>query len=451
MNKTKIAAAFDKPASDPKNNFASASEEPEFGPKKEPEVKPLVRLPVGVDLAKKYIQVCFKDPVTGKIINKQLTRAQFAKFLAGSKYGPMMVGMEACGTCTYWGHFCLDHGHIPVILPAQLVHANNTGNKDDANDARCIWRLLFLPDIETKKIRLRSTDNQDLMSMMKLQESLAKIETQIENIVRHYLLERGVTSNKGAESVMNSLKKYCEDTIEVLGLENERSAMLSVVSSSFCGLMKANISSEQAITDYIISWAASNEKCKLLMTIPYVGPIAAAAIAIYMEDPSYFKNGRQFTALCRMVPYHTGTGGKVEFLGIHRNGCSWIKRILFEVSMGMYMRVMKALKEGQNAADGKVPEPLSEWIVNMAKRKPIKKVVCAIAGKLCRISWAVLSSGTPYEQSKSSLIQPSVASPEGKVKSCRTVRKSNFNGVMSSIEAVESFWAAINDEAQQAA
>lgn len=59
MNKTKIAAAFDKPASDPKNNFASASEEPEFGPKKEPEVKPLVRLPVGVDLAKKYIQVCF--------------------------------------------------------------------------------------------------------------------------------------------------------------------------------------------------------------------------------------------------------------------------------------------------------------------------------------------------------------------------------------------------------
>lgn len=66
-----------------------------------------------------------------------------------------------------------------------------------------------------------------------------------------------MTSNKGAESVMNSLKKYCEDTIEVLGLENERSAMLSVVSSSFCGLMKANISSEQAITDYIISWAAS--------------------------------------------------------------------------------------------------------------------------------------------------------------------------------------------------
>lgn len=63
--------------------------------------------------------------------------------------------------------------------------------------------MLFLPDIETKKIRLRSTDNQDLMSMMKLQESLAKIETQIENIVRHYLLERGVTSNKGAESVMN--------------------------------------------------------------------------------------------------------------------------------------------------------------------------------------------------------------------------------------------------------
>ena len=51
--------------------------------------------------------------------------------------------------------------------------------------------------------------------------------------------------------------------------------------------------------------------------------------------------------------------------------------------------------------------------------------------------------------SSSAKLQPDF--PEGKVKICRTVRKSNFNGVMSSIEAVESFWAAINDEAQQAA
>ena len=98
------------------------------------------------------------------------------------------------------------------------------------------------------------------------------------------------------------------------------------------------------------------------------------------------------------------------------------------------------LKKGKDAADGKMPEPLSEWIANMAARKPMKKVACAIANKLCRVSWAVLSSGTPYVQEKSSLIKPSVADPDGKVK-----------GVMAAIESLELFWAERKEESQQAA
>ena len=38
MKKTKIAAAFDKPAADPKNSIVAAVDEPSVGPKNEPEV-----------------------------------------------------------------------------------------------------------------------------------------------------------------------------------------------------------------------------------------------------------------------------------------------------------------------------------------------------------------------------------------------------------------------------
>lgn len=169
------------------------------------------------------------------------------------------------------------------------------------------------------------------------------------------------------------------------------------------------------------------------------------------DFPSYFRNGRAFAAYCRMVPYHIGTGGKVEILGIHNKGNRWIKRLLYEVSQGMYHRVMMMLKKGKDAADGKMPEPLSEWIANMAARKPMKKVACAIANKLCRVSWAVLSSGTPYVQEMSSLIKPSVADPDGKVKRCRSVRKNAVKGVMAAIESLERFWADRREKAQQAA
>ena len=36
---------------------------------------------VGVDLAKKVFQVCYRIPGTKKIINHQLTRAKFREFL----------------------------------------------------------------------------------------------------------------------------------------------------------------------------------------------------------------------------------------------------------------------------------------------------------------------------------------------------------------------------------
>ena len=435
MKKNKIAAAFDQPADDQKNK---------------PEADHVIPVILGVDLANRFIQGCFQDPVTGKLVNRQYTRDRFRKLLQEAKYGQMTVVMEACGTSTYWGNLCRKYGHVPVIVPAQIVHAHNTGNKDDANDARCIWQIGFMPEV--KHVRLRSTDNQDMMSIMLLLDSIIETKTQLGNRIKSFLSERGVLCNKGAEAAMSTLKKFCEDAIaEEKDKNSQRSAVLSVVSSSFCGLMKAIISSEQTITDFIISWAASNEKCRLLMTIPFIGPITAAAIVIYMEDPSYFRNGRAFAAYCRMVPYHIGTGGKVEILGIHNKGNRWIKRLLYEVSQGMYHRVMMMLKKGKDAADEKMPEPLSEWIANMAARKPMKKVACAIANKLCRVSWAVLSSGTPYVQEKSSLIKPSVADPDGKVKRCRSVRKNAVKGVMDAIESLERFWADRREKAQQAA
>ena len=220
MKKNKIAAAaFDQPADDQENK---------------PEADPVISMILGVDLANKFIQGCFRDPDTEKLVNRQYTRDRFRKFLQEAKYGSMTVVMEACGTSTYWGNLCRKYGHVPVIVPAQIVHAHNTGNKDDANDARCIWQIGFMPEV--KHVRLRSTDNQDMMSIMLLLDSIIETKTQLGNRIKSFLSERGVLCNKGAEAAMSTLKKFCEDAIaEEKDKNSQRSAVLSVVSSSFCG------------------------------------------------------------------------------------------------------------------------------------------------------------------------------------------------------------------------
>ena len=63
-------------------------------------------------------------------------------------------------------------GHEVRILPAITVKYINQGNKDDRNDAHCIWQAMHLPSIKTVKIRDES--NQALMSLLKLRDLIIK-------------------------------------------------------------------------------------------------------------------------------------------------------------------------------------------------------------------------------------------------------------------------------------
>jgi len=47
-------------------------------------------------------------------------------------------------------------------------------------------------------------------------------------------------------------------------------------------------------------------------------------------------------------------------------------------------------------ASSTTPEDFGQWVHRLAQRAPSNKVVVAIANKLARIAWAVLSSGKDY-------------------------------------------------------
>lgn len=246
------------------------------------------------------------------------------------------------------------------------------------------------------------------------------------------LYEMGKATPEGAEAVMSKLKEFIEE-LDREEPDSLRSEVLKLLATNACNRLKAVISSEQTIDDFITGHAGSDKDCRLLMTIPFIGPVAALAIATVMACPDNFGNGRQFADYCGFAPCHTGTGGKVAVLGLPAKGNRCLKRVLYEPAVGMYTRAKLSLP-----GDDDVPEALSDWIMSMSDRKPMKKVVCAIANKLCRISWAVLKSGSPYEQKKSSLIPPSVQGPDGKVRTCKYGKKSDAKKLKEAIAAAEA-------------
>ncbi len=132
------------------------------------------------------------------------------------------------------------------------------------------------------------------------------------------------------------------------------------------------------------SIAAGNEATKRLMSIPGVGVITACYILAWVGDGKQFKSGREFAAWIGLVPRQYGTGGVTRLLGISKRGNGGLREYLIH---GARSAIQWKLKENHS---------WSKWISDLIQRKPKTVAVVAMANKMARIVWAVLTKETNY-------------------------------------------------------
>ncbi len=302
-------------------------------------------LHVSVDLAKSVFQVVYKDNKTSRLYNRQLTRKHFRQFLIKHQE-PLCIGMEACGSAHFWGRVCEKLGHQVRIIPAQTVKFVNSSNKDDRNDAFCIWQSMHLPDIKTVKIRDES--NQLLMSLLRLRDLIIKQKTQLQNNLRGCLYELGIICNGGCSTLVDAAQHAAAQAHE----ENKQwPELIAKICNSAIGLIKGQAKQLQTIDKYISEYTQKNESCNKLMMIPYVGPITAAALYAVMYRPEIFKTARHFAAYAGFAPAHTGTGGKIVMAGIPKKGKPILKRVLFQACIALYSRNQRAKHLDEDTED----------------------------------------------------------------------------------------------------
>jgi transposase len=115
-----------------------------------------------------------------------------------------------------------------------------------------------------------------------------------------------------------------------------------------------------------------------------VGPITAMAIETFAPPMSDFKRGRDFTAWLGLVPRQHSTGGKQVLGRISKMGQRDIRRLLI---VGAMTIVRWARRKG--AQEG-------SWLHRMLARKPRMLVAIALANKMARAIWAMLTRGEDY-------------------------------------------------------
>lgn len=331
---------------------------------------------IAIDLAKSVFQVCMIGNDDNVIMNKSLPRKELQQFLA--QLEPSTVVMEACYSSHYWGRFCQELGHSPRLIPAQHVKPFLRGNKSDANDALAIAEAARRPGL--RFVPVKSTHQQDLQSLHRIRERLTDSRRSLSNQTRGLLSEYGIVLPKGYGPFKKGLVLALDDS-RLSGLLKEQ---LQYVYQEFKQLSARLLQLNKQIS----ALANQSPECRLLMSIPGIGPIISTAIVCSVDVKNHFQSAREFAVWLGLTPRQSGSGGRSVMLGITKRGDRYLRKQLIHGARAA-MRTCR-----------KREDRFSQWVNDLIARRGLNKACVALAHKLARLSWILLQRNEPFAYDK---------------------------------------------------
>ena len=329
---------------------------------------------IGLDLAKHVFQVHAVDAAGKVIVRKALRRAQLLAFFA--KLSPCLVGMEACGTSHHWARELVALGHTVKLMPPAYVKAYVKRGKSDAADAEAICEAVTRPTM--RFVPIKSREQQAALSMHRARDLLVKQRTQSVNMMRGLLAEFGINIPEGLERALTMARQVLEgDAPDVPAAAVK---IIFALSRQACDTH----SHVREIDRALAALQRSDDMARRLATIPGIGPIGATALAASVTDPGQFRSGRQFAAWIGLTPLQNSSGGKERLGRISKMGDKYLRRLLV---IGATALVRSAKSK---------PETAHPHLVNLLARKPVRVASVAMANKMARIVWAVMTRGEVY-------------------------------------------------------
>lgn len=334
---------------------------------------------VGVDLAKKVIQVCVVK--ANQIVkNDEMSPLQFASWLAMSK--PAVVIFESCATANYWCQEARRHDHDARILSAKLVSQIRQNQKTDKNDALAIVQASQLADVQFYKGKTFA--QQELQSLMRMRELSVKQKVALRHQLESLLLEFNIRVSTRKGGLGGTIQGVLESA------ENGFSAAFRQALAGTWYRYQETIR-DIADKDHCLDQAIQRHPdCKKLLSLEGVSTINAVNlyIAIGCEEAGTFRTGRDASACIGLTPVQHSSGGKTKLgsIGRFRKNVT-VRSYLVNGAMS----VVHAL--GRREARHKK----EQWVKQLMERKSKKCVAVALANKTVRTAFALLTRGTEYK------------------------------------------------------
>jgi transposase len=337
---------------------------------------------MGIDLAKRSFQAYGVNARGERVLSKKLSRAGLKTLLV--KLSPCTVAMEACGSAHYWARTFRSYGHEVRLIAPQFVKPYVKSNKNDAADAEAICEAAQRPGM--RFVPVKTVAQHDIQAIHRMRSLAVDRRTAQVNQIRGLLLEYGIEVAQGRAALTRRLPEVLEDADN--GLSARFRAELGELAEELRHL-DARVAHYDAQIEAI---AAADEQAKRLLTIPGIGVLGATAlVAAVGEDPSLFQNGRGLAAWLGLVPRQHSTGGRERLLGISKRGDVYLRQLLVHGARAVLRWVER--KEDRTSC----------WARALQARRHTNVACVALANKMARVAYAVMTSGKPYDPSLAAL------------------------------------------------
>lgn len=287
------------------------------------------------------------------------------------KHAPnaLRIGLESGPLSTWLWHelkslglpvVCIDARHAKAVLAMQI-------NKSDRNDAFGLAQIVRTGWY--REVKVKAFDSHKIRIAIGARVQLVRMRTDIMNQIRGLLKLHGIILPTG---------RKIDFAPFVSGDDLLARAILALVSVLH--------SAQAAIRDLdrqTRALARANPDCRLLRTIPGVGPLTALTFVATIDDPARFARSRSVGAYVGLTPKRYQSG-ETDYTGrISRCGDALLRSYLYEAANAVLTRVKRF-------------STLKAWGVRFASRHGGKKARVAIARKLSVIMHRMLITREPF-------------------------------------------------------
>jgi transposase len=330
---------------------------------------------VGIDLGKNVFHLICMDAEGRVVKRRRCTRPQLFAFFRGLE--PALVGMEACASAHYVGRTLSEMGHDARLMPAQYVKPYAGAQKNDFADAEAIAEAVQRPRM--RFVPIKSREQLELQAVHRVRDRLVSRRTAVSNQIRGLLVEHGIVMRKGRGGFRGFVPALLDDPDAPLSPTMHR--LIAALWAEWLATDRA----VHDLTRQIEELAQREETCRRLMTVPGVGPLVATAMIAAVADGSAFGKGRDFAAWLGLVPRQSSTGGRTRLGPITKRGNSYLRRMFIHGARSFRLN-------GDRSA-----HRIGAWLDDLDRRAHKNVATVALANKIARIAWSVLTSGRRYD------------------------------------------------------